>query len=251
MKSERLFRCIDCNDVFIFTDFDSSPAFATNNNNNEFIAIYANDRTSFINEHIGHRVIELEINRNATVCDGFFGDPFAPIYLQAKDSVNFYVIKKWRKDADGPLKFSVAGEFLNNKVLNILPQSNLLKNDLISEIVSLSEKDAEAIVSAFENSAKKFRYSDFSQTLPDETQHTIEYAVPGEKIIINFLDCAVSVLGEERRTEFKSFVSRHIEAYDSLNFIVQKKLSISRRRSGNRMIKFSSKDELINLSNIS
>ncbi len=251
LRDEKLYRCIDCNCIFYFTDYDSSPIYIPNGNNNDFIAIYQNERTSLINTHIEHKVIELEVDRDSIVSEGFFENPLSAVYIQAKDSVNFYVVKKWKDNFDESLKCEVVGEFLSQKVISILPQKDCLKKDLIEELKFMSDDDAENIVTSFGNACKKIRYSDFTQIYPDEECHLTEYAVPNKKITGKFIRCATEATGEDRREEFIKFILKHTEPYDSLNFIIKKTIKITKRRSGNRLLKFPSKDELVNLNNVS
>ncbi|RMF95200.1 MAG: hypothetical protein D6734_06065 [Candidatus Schekmanbacteria bacterium] len=250
MDGERLFRCIDCNDTFIFTKFDSDPKFVAKSDDNEFIAIYENDRTSLINRHFNHRVVELELDKETAVCDGPFGDPFVPIYIQARDRVNFYVIKKFRNNLEESLKCSVVGEFLNEKIAKIsLQKENLLK-DLNAEIDHISENEACEIVSKFEMITKKIRLNDFVKLYPDNENYLVNYAVPGKRVIDSFLKSSVAVLGSHKKKELDEFVKRHIEPYDSLNFIVKKKISIVKRKKGSRLIKFPAKEDFVDLRNI-
>ena len=103
----RLVRCIDCDEVIGLSEYDFSPEYQYDKDNDCFIEMYKNDREVFTDSHKDHNKEELRVHKTSFVSDRPYSEPLKACYFEATNGRENFVIKRWRDDIAHPVKYEL------------------------------------------------------------------------------------------------------------------------------------------------
>lgn len=101
-----LLRCVECNELFQMTDYDSSPEYQVTENG-EIHVIPRDERRSFLASHKGHKIERLKVKKGSLVSDQPYMEPIKTTYFQATNGKESFIVKRWRESIDSPMRYEL------------------------------------------------------------------------------------------------------------------------------------------------
>jgi len=246
----RLFRCADCNEIFAFTPFDSCPQYETALQSGQYIEICQNDRTSIINAHSNHNVVELYIQRETLASEIPLSEPVKTVFFNARDNQNSFAIKCSRGNITTLGKYEVAGKLVMMRVVSISVQEEEIAKQVAADFPALQLEKRDQIISQFKKIAGKLKYKEITDTYEDDRNPLVEYAVIKKKRITDFMNLISLLFEEDEGKRFMEKINDYCAPYGCMNLIVRKKIVIDNASQLSNILKFPAREELVNLRDV-
>jgi len=143
---QQLIRCINCNEVYLKTPFDTLPQYDTSSQ--PFETIEKDDYRDFLQSHRGHRLEDLSIIEDSFVSEKDYIEPVKATYFRATNGKERFVIKKSRERIDEPLKYEVISGDYSLTCLSVSIQSKDIEKQLAAEFKNkpLSKEKVNAFI---------------------------------------------------------------------------------------------------------
>ena len=156
-----ILRCIQCNELFRPTEYDSHPSFVFNEANQSFEEIETDDWKDFMSKHKGHNIMELYIMKGPFYSHNAYWELVREDYFETTDGTSIFTIKRWRTDINQPFKYEIVPGRIQISEPIFQAQSVDLKKQMLfdCDTLLLSEPKIEKFVKIFER---------FIQTLTEE-----------------------------------------------------------------------------------
>ncbi|MBI5375102.1 MAG: hypothetical protein HZA77_06675 [Candidatus Schekmanbacteria bacterium] len=245
-----MFRCADCNEIFAFTPFDSCPQYETALQSGQYIEICQNDRTSIINMHSNHNVVELYIQHETLASEVPLSEPVKTVFFNARDNQNSFAIKRSHGNITALSKYEVAGEFVMMSVVSISVQEEEIARQLTFDFPDLQLEKRDQIISQFKKIAGKLKYNEITDTYEDDRNPLVEYAVIKKKKITNFINLIFWLFEEDEGKRFMEKLNDYFAPYGCMNLVVRKKIVIGNASQLSNILKFPAREELVNLRDV-
>ena len=232
-----LFRCIDCNLLYVTTPFDQTPEYPYSELENEYSVKEKNDWANSESRHKGHRKEELIILDPALYSAGAYFDPCRITYLTATNRKETLLIKKWRQKIAEPLRYDLVQGRLQVKKSLVIQKDDLLKQ------MSYEINDP-----AFAGKAYEFirifqeetRYLDPEQE-PDETcasNHAqLSYYPLKEEQISKILHKCRAIFTQEECERIERFIRSNCESNGVMSLVIKKTAKFVGKSCRSRIVK--------------
>lgn len=155
-----ILRCLQCNELFRPTEYDSHPSFLFDEANQSFEEIEMDDWKDFMSRHKGHSIIELYIMKGPFCSHDDYWELIREDYFEATDGASVFTIKRWRADISQPFKYEIVLGRIQIGELIFQAQSVDLKKQMLADVdtLLLSEPQIDKFVKVF---------NQFTQTLTE------------------------------------------------------------------------------------
>jgi hypothetical protein len=184
--------------------FDSDRSFET------FRTIETDDYREFLTHHQGHQLENLEIIEDSFVSEKAYSEPIKTSFFKATNGKEKFVIKKFRKKIDEPLKYLLIRGDYSLKCASIKVQSGEISKQLQRELnPPPSQNQIEAFLKLCQTIAENIEVKDLGR-IPEESYRPLEIYYKIDDIHLMYLlrNCRNIFKGQEY-SAMEEFIYRH------------------------------------------
>jgi hypothetical protein len=208
----QLIRCKDCDEVFMKTPFDRHPEypFDPGRTFETFRTIEMDDYQEFLTHHQGHQLENLKIIEDSFVTEKAYAEPIKASFFKATNGKEKFVIKRFRKKIDEPLKYLlIRGDYsLTCTALEV--QSREISKQLKRELnPPPSQNQIDAFLKLCQTIAEEIEVKDLER-IPEESHCPLEIYYRMDDIHLMYLlrNCHNIFKGQEYAA-MQEFIHRH------------------------------------------
>ncbi|MDQ1328046.1 MAG: hypothetical protein QG641_1331 [Candidatus Poribacteria bacterium] len=130
-----ILRCLQCNELFCPTRYDSYPSYDFKDNN-ILKEIKHNDLGDFKNSHNGHKIEKLQVVNGSFFSHYAYWEPVREDYLQITDGSEIYTVRRWRKYINEPLRYQI----VNFDIIFSEPILEVQSTDLEKQMIANADR---------------------------------------------------------------------------------------------------------------
>ncbi len=207
---QQLIRCINCNEVYLRTPFDTVPQYDPSSPSE---TMEKDDYRDFLQSHRGHRLEDLSIIEDSFVSEKDYIEPVKTSYFRATNGKERFVIKKSRDRIDQSLKYEVISGDYSLTCLSLNIQSKEIERQLAAEFKQkpLSKEKVNAFIKTVKRIAESANLRDLERAC-EESPNPLEMYYKMDEVSILTLqrNCRHLFEGEEYPT-IEAFIQREKE----------------------------------------
>jgi len=208
----QLIRCKDCDEIFMKTPFDQHPEypFDPGRSFETFRTIEADDYQEFLIHHQGHQLEDLEIIEDSFVSEKAYFEPIKTSFFKATNGKEKFVIKKFRKKINEPLKYLLIRGDYSLKCTAIKVQSGEVSKQLKRELnPTPSQNRIDAFLKLCQTITEDIEVKDLER-IPEESHRPLEIYYKMDDIHLMYLlrNCRNIFKGQEY-SAMEEFIHRH------------------------------------------
>jgi len=208
----QLIRCKNCDEIFMKTPFDQYPEYPFDSGRSfeTFRTIETDDYQEFLTHHQGHQLENLEIIDDSFVSEKAYSEPIKTSFFKATNGKEKFVIKKFRKKIDEPLKYLLIRGDYCLKCAAIKVQSGEISKQLKRELnPPPSQNQIDAFLKLCQTIAENIEVKDLER-IPEESHRPLEIYYKIDDIHLMYLlrNCRNIFKGQEY-SAMEDFVHRH------------------------------------------
>ena len=208
----QLIRCKNCDEIFMKTPFDRYPEYSFDSGRSleSFSAIAADDYQQFLAHHQGHQLENLEIIEDSFVSEKAYSEPIKTSFFKATNGKEKFVIKKFRKKIDEPLKYLLIRGDYSLKCAAVEVQAEELSKQLKRELQPPpSQNQIDAFLKLCQSITEGIEVKDLER-IPEESHCPLEVYYRMDDIHLMYLlrNCRHIFKGKEY-SAVEEFIHRH------------------------------------------
>ena len=244
----RFFRCVDCDELACFTRYDTLPEYEFLQNKGDFVEIYTNDRTSFINKHSKHRVEELKINKDSFITESSYVDPTGDGYVEATNGREYFVIRRWKKGVNAPNNYQLIRGRIKVRIEKVEVQKNNIRKQMGFDFDKMPESKIDAFISAYETMVQSLDPGRMKMELFETDKPVLCFGKVNDEMIKKLIKVSEEIFSREELNTLNQFILDN-NSYDGIfTLMVTRQFKISRtQKRGAEIVKFPPKEELIDI----
>ncbi len=204
---QQLIRCINCNEVYLRTPFDTLPQYDLSCPSE---TIEKDDYRNFLQSHQGHRLEDLSIIEDSFVSEKDYREPVKTAYFRATNGKERFVIKKSRDRIDEPLKYEVISGDYSLTCLSLSIQEREIEKQLAAEFKQrpFSKEKVNAFIKTVKRIAENASLRDLERAC-EESPNPLEmyYKMDEVSIVTLQRNCRHLFKGEEY-SDIEAFIER-------------------------------------------
>lgn len=205
-----LLRCVECNELFQMTDYDSSPEYQVTENG-EIHEIPRDERRSFLAYHKGHKIERLKVKEGSLISDQPYMEPIKTTYFKATNGKENFVIKRWRDSIDSPMRYElIKGDIvLINEELGVQVEeiSKQLAYDFKDE--PLSEKKIKLFIKSLQRIVARLNPGKLKVTLWDSSDPLVAYCRLDKDSVRRLIESSKKVFSESEFKRIRKFIQEN------------------------------------------
>ena len=244
----RFFRCTDCDELICFTQYDTVPEYEFLQDKGDFVEIYSNERTSFINEHSKHRVEELKINKDSFVREGSYTDPMGEGYIEATNGREDFVIRRWRKGVNAPYDYQLIRGRIKVRVEKIEVQKSNIRKQMEFDFGKMPVSKIDAFISVYEKMVSYMDPGWIEIELFETDSPALCFGKGNNEMIKKLMEVSEEIFSGEELKNLNQFILDN-NSYDGvITLMVTRQFKIIRTKKRRaEIVKFPPKEELIDI----
>lgn len=229
-------RCLQCNELFCPTQFDTYPSYSYDQEAGEFIEIERDDLGEFKNNHSGHNIVKLHIIEGSFCSQYAYWDPIREDYFLASSGKEIYTIRRYRKSINKPFKYEIIDmELVFGKPIVKIQEADLRDQMIIdSERYGFSREKIKIFVRLYRSLISRIELEDLEYTGFSFENPMISYGKLKDKVKEEFLDRCKSIFDEREVESIQCFIEENSEFDDVMNVEITRpyvlKPSLNRRK---------------------
>jgi hypothetical protein len=197
----QLIRCKNCDEIFMKTPFDQYPEYEWDSNPSleNFRHIERDDFQDFLIHHHGHLLENLIIVEDSFVSEKPYLEPIKTSFFKATNGKEKFVIKKFRKRIDEPLKYQLISGDYSLKCIAVEIQSEEISKQLKRELTPpLSQTQIDAFLKLYCAIAETIDIKDLER-VSEESHHPLEihYRIDDVHLMYLLRNCRNIFKGQE------------------------------------------------------
>jgi len=210
----QLIRCKNCDEIFMKTPFDQYPEYEVDSGRSRenFRSIQRDDFQDFLIHHHGHQLENLKIIEDSWVSEKPYSEPIKISFFKATNGKDKFVIKKFRKSIDEPLKYQLILGDYSLKCTALEIQSEEISKQLKRELKPPpAQNKIDAFLKLVRHTFESIDITD-CERIPEESHHPLEvyYKIDDIRFMVLLRNCRNIFKGKEYST-MEEFIHRHKE----------------------------------------
>ena len=217
-----ILRCLQCNELFRPTEYDSKPAFHFDEESGLIMETEMDDLRDFMKEHEGHDIAELQMIQGSFCSHYAYWEPIREDYLQVTDGARVYTIKRWRNDINDPLKYEIINARIEYRKPILRVQSVELMKQMIADahMLKLDEEKISLFVQKYESFVQGVELTDTIECGVSTDDPMVLYATLDDRNMEGFLSQCRSLFNDEEIKRLRIFIDANSEYSDVMNVLV-------------------------------
>lgn len=209
----KLIRCINCNKVFMITQFDQTPEYEYDSSLTfEKIKSYERDDfQDFLIYHHDHKLEELKIIEDSFISEKDYFEPVKVSYIKATNGKEKFVIKKFREKIDEPLKYELIHGDYYLKCISIEIQEEEIKKELNKEFKDfpISQNKIDRFIKLYSHIANNVELRNLER-VNEESNNPLKvfYRIDDVNLAYLFRNCR-NIFNREEFSKIESFIYNH------------------------------------------
>ncbi len=206
----QLIRCINCDKVFMKTQFDQVPEYEFDSFNPfETIKSYErNDFQDFLIHHQGHKLEELRIIEDSFISEKDYYEPVKVSYIKATNGKEKFVIKKFREKIDEPLKYELIHGDYYLKCVSFEIQEDEIKKELDGQFKDfpISQNKIDKFLKLYRHIAKNVELKNLER-VDEESNNPLKvfYKIDDFNLAYLLRNCR-NIFNKEEYPKIESFI---------------------------------------------
>jgi len=221
-----LIRCIDCNAVYETTPFDQCPEYHYAESTGEYCAREQNDELDFSRRHREHRIEKLVISDSPMYSEGPYFDPQRIVYFEATNGRETFLIKRWRKSVQDPVRYDVVpGRLEVQKTVEI--QKGSLEKQMRYELnnPTIAEEKVHKFIEIVQDAALHCNPDNNVQDIYESNDAQIDYLPLNEDQISGILKKSRTIFTRDELKKVERFIRNNCD-YNGVMSLVLKKIPV-------------------------
>lgn len=222
-----LLRCVECNELFQMTDYDSSPEYQVTENG-EIHVIPRDERRSFLASHKGHKIERLKVKKGSLVSDQPYMEPIKTTYFQATNGKESFIVKRWRESIDSPMRYElIKGDIvLVNEELGV--QVEEIRKQLAYDFKDepLSEKKIKPFIESLQRIVARLNPGKLKVTLWDSRDPLVAYCRLDKDSVRRLIGSSKKVFSESEFKRIRKFIQENNHYNDAITLRRQSHFAI-------------------------
>jgi hypothetical protein len=226
---KKLLRCKQCNEVINLTEYDSSPEFEYDEKKQEIFERQMDDRQSFYLRHDGHELEELSIKKNSYISEDLYLEPIKVSYFEATNGSENFVVKKWRRSIEEPVKYEqiIRGRLEIN--LNIDIQANDIRRQIKKDIPSLSDSKIDQFIRIVQKVISQINSQKIKRITAESDNPSVFYSSLDDDSLNNIIKLSKKIFDGKEREKIKRFIYQNNDYNDVLTLVVKRHFQVKSR----------------------
>lgn len=208
----QLIRCKNCDDVFMKTPFDQYPEyeFGSDSSPDNFRSLERDDFQEFLIHHHGHQLENLKIIEDSFVSGKAYSEPVKASFFKATNGKEKFVVKKFRKRIDEPLKYRLIPGDYSLRCITVEILSEEIAKQLKRELKpTLSQDKIDSFLKLYRAVLEDIDIEDLER-IPEESGRPLEvyYRIDDVHLMYLLRNCHHIFKGQEY-SAVEEFIHRH------------------------------------------
>lgn len=223
-----ILRCLQCNDLFRPTAYDSYPAFRVDEQSDLITEIEMNDLDNFMMNHRGHEIAELQIIPGSFCSRYGYWEPIREDYFQATDGVEIYTVKRWREDVCKPLSYELIDANIEFCEPILRVQSVKLKRQMIADasILRLDADKIDGFIKRLENFVRDIELDDLIEYGLSTNDSAVSYATLKDEAMERLLIHCHALFTDEELDRLRVFIDVNSDYNDVMNIQIRRSFQL-------------------------
>lgn len=219
-----ILRCLQCNELFCPTGYDTSPSYYFDEETSEVVSVECNDLHDFKDVHKDHDVAELRVIDGSFCSHYAYWEPIREDYFLASDRTETYTIRRYRRYIDEPIKYQIVDfEIVFEKPIIKVQMKDLRKQMTVDSTKYNFNKDMIKIfVRLYKSFVSRIELEDLAESGFSLDNPMISYAKLKDEIIGDFLSRCQSAFNEAEIANLRCFIGENSEYNDVMNIQITK-----------------------------
>jgi hypothetical protein len=222
MMENVILRCLQCNELFCPTRYDSYPSYNPNGDNDLSKERKHDDLGDFKNHHNEHKTEELQIIKGSFCSHYEYWEPIREDYLQVTDGSEIYTVRRWRKDINEPIKYQIVNFdiIFDKPVLGV--QSDDLEKQMIADAdrFKFKKTNIKKFIKLFKAFVSRLELDNVIECGFSVDDPMTSYAKLKDEIGEAFLNHCQNKFSETDINSLRMFISENSEYDDVMNIEV-------------------------------
>jgi len=191
--------CMKCKEAFYPTIYDLYPAYGFDEESKSFIEKYNNDEARFRAIHKDHKITQLQVINDSFYSQYPYWEPVREDYFMATDGSSNYILKRWRKNINKPLRYQIIDAYIEFEKPDIQVQSDKLKEQMIADSnkLGLTERKVNEFVKCYEDFVSGIELNDVIECGSSANDPMVSYAALKAEIMETFINDYYSYFSED------------------------------------------------------
>lgn len=217
-----ILRCLQCNELFCPTRYDSYPSYNLNGDNDTLKEIKHDDLGNFKNSHNGHKIEELQVIDGSFCSHYEYWEPVREDYLQVTDGSEIYTVRRWRKYINEPLKYQI----VNFNIIISEPILEVQSDDLEKQMIADADRfkfiktNIKKFIRLFKTFVSRLELDNVMECGFSVNDPMTSYAKLKDEIRETFLNHCRNKFNETEVKNLRMFISENSEYDDVINIQV-------------------------------
>lgn len=214
--TDRLVRCIQCNEVINMTGYDFVPEYRHLEESQTFLEIARDDRRAFQLRHATHTLEELTVVSDSYVSRQPYLDPVGVGYFEATNGGDRFLVKRWRESIDTPFNYQIIpGEIVITKI-RFDVQADDIRKEIGAQITSpsLPEPKIDQFIRTVKKVIAKSNVNQVTKISAEGDTPLVSYCKLDDDTIGRILEMGRRVFDAEELNRIKAFIYQNNEYND-------------------------------------
>ncbi|MGB9595570.1 MAG: hypothetical protein ACPL7B_04740 [Candidatus Poribacteria bacterium] len=236
MMENIILRCLQCNELFCPTQFDTYPSYNYDQESGEFTEMECDDLCEFKDAHRNHNIVKLHIIEGSFCSQYAYWNPIREDYFLASDGNEIYTIRRYRKSINKPFRYQIVDlELVFGK-----PNARIQEADLRDQMIidsaryGFNKEKIRIFVRLYRSLISRIELEDLEDTGFSFENPMVSYAKLKDKVKEEFLNRCKSIFDEEEISALRRFIDENSEYNDVMNVEITRpyilKPSLNRRK---------------------
>jgi hypothetical protein len=208
----QLFRCKNCDEIFMKTPFDQYPEYEVDSSpsGEHFRTIPRDDFQDFITHHHGHQLENLKIIEDSWVSEKSYSEPIKTSFFKATNGKEKFVIKKFRDRIEEPLKYQLIFGDYSLKCIALEIQTEAISKQMKKELKPPpSQNKIDAFLKLVRHVFERIDINDCERIL-EESHHPLEvyYKIDDLRLMVLLRNCR-NIFNGKAYSAMEEFIHRH------------------------------------------
>jgi len=219
-----IIRCLQCNELFCPTEYDTFPSYSYDRETDDFIEIECDDLTEFKDAHRNHDTVKLYVVEGSFCSQYAYWEPIREDYFLASDGTEIYTIRRYRTHINRPLKYQIVDfEIVFGKPIVKVQEADLKAQMIIdSKIYGFSKEKIRIFIRLYRSFISRIELEDLEETGFSFDNPMVSYAKLKDRVKEEFLNRCKSIFDEKEIESLRCFIDENSEYNDVMNVEITK-----------------------------
>jgi hypothetical protein len=223
-----LYRCKECNEVLVITPYDHYPAYQYFPEEGIYKEKEQDDQKFFQIKHNGHHLERLRPIKGTMISERDYHEPVREIYFEATNGKEKFVIKKWRKNVNGPMEYELIHGYLRIVEYSCEVRKEEIKKEWQRVMEKPLQGKGDQFLEVLKGTVAEIKMSKRAKTTFDTSNPLISYQKLNQGYIQMVMEKLKNAFTSLELKEIRKFIHEQNQLDGVMPLLIRRRFSIER-----------------------